>query len=253
MNLSELDAWCRSFLEIEAFKKIDDSLNGVQVGRGDGPVTRVAFAVDACAETLRRAAEEKAQVLFVHHGLFWGFPVRIEGVLLARIRALLDRDMALYACHLPLDAHPEYGNNAVLARMLGLSGVKPFGIHRGVSLGFQGALDPPISLEDAVRRILPDGSRPRSILPFGPGGIRSAAVVSGGAPFEVLQAVEQGLDLYVTGEPSHSVYHAAQEAGINFVAAGHYATEVWGVRAVAEKLARETGLETVFVEVPTGL
>lgn len=253
MNLSELDAWCRSFLEIEPFRKIDDSLNGVQVGRSAGPVTRVAFSVDACAETIRRAAEEEAQVLFVHHGLFWGSPARIEGALLERVRALVDRDMALYACHLPLDAHPEYGNNAVLARMLGLSEVKPFGVYKGVTLGFQGSLDPPLTLEEAVRRILPDGSKPRTVLPFGPGGIRSAAVVSGGAPHELFEAVEEGLDLYVTGEPSHSVYHAAQEAGINFLAAGHYATEVWGVRAVAEKLARETGVETVFVEVPTGL
>ena len=253
MNLSELDAWCRSFLEIEAFRKIDDSLNGIQVGRREGPVTRVAFAVDACAETIRRAAEEKAQVLFVHHGFFWGSPARIQGALLERVRALLDRDMALYACHLPLDAHPEYGNNAVLARMLGLSEVKPFGVYKGIALGFRGSLDPPVSLEEAVRRILPDGSEPRTVLPFGPGGIRSAAVVSGGAPHELVEAVEEGVDLYVTGEPSHSVYHAAQEAGINFVAAGHYATEIWGVRAVAEKLARETGVETVFLEVPTGL
>ncbi len=253
MNLSELDAWCRSFLEIEPFRKIDDSLNGVQVGRSAGPVTRVAFSVDACAETIRRAAEENAQVLFVHHGLFWGSPVRIEGALLERVRTLLDRDIALYACHLPLDAHPEYGNNAVLARMLGLSEVKPFGVYKGIPLGFQGSLDPAVSMEEAVRRILPDGSKPRTVLPFGPGGIRSAAVVSGGAPHELFEAVEEGLDLYVTGEPSHSIYHAAQEAEINFLAAGHYATEVWGVRAVAEKLARETGVETVFLEVPTGL
>lgn len=253
MNLLELDDWCRSFLEIEAFKKIDDSLNGVQVGRKSGPITRAAFAVDACAETIRRAAEEKAQVLFVHHGLFWGSPARIEGPLLERVRGLLDRDMALYACHLPLDAHPEYGNNAVLARMLGLAEIEPFGLYKGIALGFQGTLDPPISLEEAVRRILPDGSKPRAILPFGPGRISGAAVVSGGAPMELFEAAEKRLDLYVTGEPSHSVYHAAQEAGIHFLAAGHYATEVWGVRAVAEKLARETGIETVFVEVPTGL
>lgn len=253
MDLSELDAWCRSFLAIDAFQKIDDSLNGVQVGRSGLPVRRVAFAVDACAETARRAAEEGAQVLFVHHGFFWGAPARVEGVLLDRVRFLLEHDLALYACHLPLDAHPEYGNNAVLARNLGLSDVEPFGVHRGVALGFKGRLDPPITLEEAVRRILPGGDKPRSLLPFGPERIRSAAVVSGGAPFEALQAAREGLDMYVTGEPSHSIYHAVQEAGIHVIAAGHYATEVWGVRAVAEKLARETGVETVFVDVPTGL
>ncbi|HSV56391.1 MAG TPA: Nif3-like dinuclear metal center hexameric protein, partial [Magnetospirillaceae bacterium] len=168
MNLAGLDAWCRSFLDLEAFRSIDASLNGVQVGRSSGLIARVAFAVDACAETLRRAAEEGAQVLFVHHGLLWGSPSRVEGALLERLRALLKQDMALYACHLPLDAHPEYGNNAVLAAMLGLSEIRPFGAHKGVALGFRGVLDPPLTLEEAVRRVLPDGSEPRSLLPFGP-------------------------------------------------------------------------------------
>lgn len=253
MKLDELDAWCRSFLEISAFEKIDDSLNGVQVDRGAEPIQRVAFAVDACAETIRRAAEENAQVLFVHHGLFWGGPARIQGVLAQRIRFLFKRNIALYACHLPLDAHPEYGNNAVLARMLMLSDVEPFGLYHGMKLGFKGRLDPPIRLEEAVRRVLPDGNRPIGLLPFGPDEIRSAAVVSGGAPMEALQAAEEGLDLYVTGEASHSIYHSAQEEGIHVLSAGHYATEVWGVKAVAEKLARETGVETVFIDVPTGL
>ena len=253
MDLDELDIWCRSFLAIEALGKIDDSLNGVQVSRSRSPIVRVAFAVDACAETMRRAVEESAQVLFVHHGLFWGAPARIEGALLERIRFLIEHDLALYACHLPLDAHPEYGNNAVLARMLRLSDVQPFGAYHGVTLGFKGRLDPPIPLEEAVRRVLPQGDRPRSILPFGPEAIRSAAVVSGGAPFEALQAAREGVDLYVTGEPSHSIYHSVQEEKIHVISAGHYATEVWGVRAVAEKLSRETGMETVFIDVPTGL
>ncbi len=253
MDLDELDLWCRSFLEIESFGKLDDSLNGVQVGRSGEPIRRAAFAVDACAETFRRAEEEGAQVLFVHHGLFWGRPARIEGVLMERIRFLLERDIALYACHLPLDAHPEYGNNAVLARMLGLVDIKPFGEYHGVSLGFRGRIEPPISLEEAVRRVLPSGDRPRGVLPFGPDRISTAAVVSGGAPFEALEAAREGLDLYVTGEPSHSTYHAVQEEGLNVISAGHYATEVWGVKAVAEKLAREKGLETVFLDVPTGL
>ena len=161
--------------------------------------------------------------------------------------------MALYACHLPLDAHAELGNNAVLARMLGLSAIEPFGEHRGVKLGFSGILETPIDLAEAVKRVLPDGSPPRSSIPGRGEAIRRVAVVSGGAPFEVLQAIESGMDLYVTGEPSHSVYHAVVEGGINFIAAGHYATEVWGVRAVAERLARETGIRCTFVDLPTGL
>ncbi|MGO8692746.1 MAG: Nif3-like dinuclear metal center hexameric protein [Rectinemataceae bacterium] len=253
MYLRDLDIWFRSLLAIEGFARADDSLNGIQVGRKDGQIDHVAFAVDACAETIRRAAQAGARLLFVHHGFFWGTNLRIEGALLERMRLLLEADMALYACHLPLDAHPELGNNAVLARMLGLSAIEPFGEHRGVRLGFSGTLEAPIDFAEAVKRVLPDGSPPRSTIPGRGGTIRRAAVVSGAAPFEVLQAIESGMDLYVTGEPSHSVYHAVVESGINFIAAGHYATEVWGVRAVAERLARDTGIRCTFVDLPTGL
>ncbi len=253
MKLKDFDAWCRSLLEIDALSGIDDSLNGVQVGRDDSPVERVAFAVDACAESIRRAIAGGAQVLFVHHGLFWGKASRIEGALLERLRLLVEANVALYACHLPLDKHPEVGNNAVLARMLGLSEIEAFGDYHGVKLGYSGRLDPPIGLDEAVRRILPDGSAPRSLIPGGPATIGRAAVVSGGAPFESLQAIAEGIDLYVTGESSHSIYHAVLEGGVNFLAAGHYATEVWGAKAVAERLARETGVQTFFVDLPTGL
>jgi dinuclear metal center YbgI/SA1388 family protein len=252
-DLREFDGWCRSLLEIDAFAGIDDSLNGVQVGRRAAEVQRVAFAVDACAESIRRAIDAHAQLLFVHHGLFWGASARIEGSLLERIRLLVDADLALYACHLPLDKHPEVGNNAVLARMLGLSEVEGFGLYHGQKLGFSGRIEPAIDLEEAVRRVLPDGSRPRCLIPGRSREIKRAAVVSGGAPFEALQAIAAGIDLYVTGEPSHSVYHAILEGGINFIAAGHYATEVWGVKAVAERLARETGVQTLFIDLPTGL
>jgi len=252
-DLREFDDWCRSLLEIEALAGIDDSLNGIQVGRSETPIDRVAFAVDACAQSIRRAIDSKAQVLFVHHGLFWGKGARLEGSLLERVRLLVDSDLALYACHLPLDKHPQVGNNAVLARMLGLSELEGFGDYHGLKLGFQGKLEPSIGIEEAVRRILPDGSAPRCVIPAGEREIRRAAVVSGGAPFESLQAIAAGLDLYVTGEPSHSVYHAILEGGIAFLAAGHYATEIWGVKAVAERLARETGVQTLFIDLPTGL
>ncbi|MEI6876323.1 MAG: Nif3-like dinuclear metal center hexameric protein, partial [Spirochaetota bacterium] len=113
MKLSDFDAWARTLLDIDSLAGVDDSLNGVQVGRSDGDIERVAFAVDASFETIRRAAELGAQLLFVHHGLFWGKPLRVEGFLRDRIKLLLDSDIALYACHLPLDRHPEVGNNAV--------------------------------------------------------------------------------------------------------------------------------------------
>jgi dinuclear metal center YbgI/SA1388 family protein len=253
MDIAEFDQWSRSFLEIEALKDIDDSLNGIQVGRSAKPIKKVAFAVDACVESIRRAAEAQADVLFVHHGLFWGEPLRIEGSLLERIRLLLASDIALYACHLPLDKHPQVGNNAVLADLLGLRDRTPFGVYHGVSIGFAGVLPVAISLKEALRRILPDHSEPRSVIAAGKDIIASVAIVSGGAPFEALQTFGKNIDLYITGEPSHSIYHHIIENKMNFVAAGHYATEIWGVRAVAKKLSDETGLETVFIDIPTGL
>jgi putative NIF3 family GTP cyclohydrolase 1 type 2 len=129
----------------------------------------------------------------------------------------------------------------------------PFGEYHGVPLGFRGVLEAPLSIDEAVRRVLPDGGPACHVIPAGPTLSRSAAVVSGGAAREVAQAIEAGAELYVTGESSHSVYHLAMESRINMIAAGHYATETWGVKAVAEAAARELGLETFFIDLPTGL
>lgn len=253
MDVCAFDQWCRSFLEIDALTKVDKSLNGVQVGRSGGEIEVAAFAVDACAETIRRAAAAGAQLLFVHHGLFWNAGERIEGPLLERIRLLLESNMALYACHLPLDKHPEVGNNAVLARMLGLGNLRPFGLYHGVRIGFAGTFDPPISLDEAVRRVLPDGSSPLSLIPGRREVVRSAAVVSGGAGDNAFDAIAEGLDLFVTGESSHEAYHAVIESGLGYIGAGHYATETWGVKAVAERLSRELAVRTIFIDAPTGL
>jgi dinuclear metal center YbgI/SA1388 family protein len=253
MDLPSLDRYFRSFLEIDGLAKVDDSLNGVQVGRSGGPIELVAFAVDACAESIRRAREAGAQALFVHHGLFWGRPARIEGPLLERIRLLLDSDMALYACHLPLDKHPEVGNNAVLARAIGLTELEPFGEHRGIAIGVRGRLIPPLALDEVLRRALPDGSRPLTLLPPPRAEVETVAVISGGAAMEALQALGAGIDLFVTGESSHAIYHTALEGALGFLAAGHYATETWGVRALAERLPRETGIKSLFLDLPTGL
>jgi len=253
MDIDGFDRWASALLDIPRFAKLDDSLNGIQVGRSAGPVAKVALAVDANAESVRRARAAGAQALFVHHGLFWGKPAPLKGALRGRVSELLSADMALYACHLPLDAHPEVGNNAVLARMLGLRDIEPFGEYHGVKIGFKGRIDPAISVDEALARVLPAGDAPRSLLPFGPRMVTRAAVVSGGAAFEALQAIAEGVELYVTGEPSHSIYHEVMESGINVIAAGHYATEVHGVKAVAERAARELGIQTVFIEYPTGL
>lgn len=248
-----LDAFFKSFLEIENFAKADDSLNGIQVDNDGAAVRKIAFAVDAAMETFEQAAAMNAGLLFVHHGLFWGAPSRIAGNLRRRIKFLLDHNICLYAAHLPLDQHPKLGNNACLAELLGLENIEPFGLYHGRKIGYKGTLPAPVTVEEAVKKIDFMGRPPLGIYPFGKKENKIAAVVSGGAASNVREAIEEGADLYITGESSHNVYHECLEGKINMIAGGHYSTEVWGLRSVMRHCAAELGIETEFIDVPTGL
>lgn len=253
MHIRELDLYFRSFLRIDDLVKIDSSLNGIQVGREKGEVRRIAFAVDACIETFRLASGWGADILLVHHGLFWGRDLRVAGAHRTRLKHLLDNDLALYAVHLPLDLHPEIGNNAGMAATLGLENLEPFGTCKGVDIGVKGRFPHPVGIEEVGRKLF--GSAPKSVdlLPFGKPLVETVGIVSGGGAGETAQAVEQGLDVYITGEAAHAVYHSSQEEGINVIFAGHYRTETWGVRLLSDKTRNETELETCFFDVPTGL
>jgi dinuclear metal center YbgI/SA1388 family protein len=253
MTTAKLDAYFRSLLDIEGFASLDTSLNGLQVDNDGAEIASVAFAVDATLETFRQAADAGAGLLFVHHGLFWGAPLRVAGSHRERLRFLLDHNLALYACHLPLDQHPVLGNNAGLAELLGMGTPEPFGEYHGRKIGFKGTLDQPLAIEEAVRRIAFKDRPPLGVYPFGRRENRSCAVVSGGAAEQALQAIEEGLDLYVTGEASHYIYHQALEGHLNMIAGGHYSTEVWGVRRVMEHCAASLNLKTEFIDAPTGL
>jgi dinuclear metal center YbgI/SA1388 family protein len=232
MNSRKLDAFFRSTLDIEGFSSIDVSLNGLQVDNDGGEIRKIAFAVDANLETFTRAAAGGAGLLFVHQGLFWGSPERISGSLRRRLQFLLSHNLALYAVHLPLDQHPTLGNNAALAELLGIENPEPFGLYHGRKIGYKGQLKTPLTMDGAVKSISFQGNKPLGVYPFGPPEIRSCAVVSGGAAEEALQAIDEGLDLYVTGEINHTIYQQIQENKLNMIAGGHYATEVWGVRKV---------------------
>jgi dinuclear metal center YbgI/SA1388 family protein len=253
VKTKQLDAFFRGILNIDEFAGADSSLNGLQVDNGGGDVLKIVFAVDACLETFKRAAAAGAGMLFVHHGLFWGKPLRIEGILRRRLDFLLKHDIALYAVHLPLDQHGEAGNNAALAALLGIEDREPFGLYRGKKIGYKGRLREPLTTGEAAERISFNGAPPLAVHPFGRTENKTCAAVSGGAAMEAEQAVEEGVDLYVTGESSHSVYHTALEGGLNMIAGGHYATEVWGVRKMMEICNEKLGLETEFIDVPTGL
>ena len=257
MTLAEFDAYISDYLQIAAFAN-DPSQNGVQVanwlgGDGRGAVAKIAFAVDACFETIRRAAVVKADVLFVHHGLFWGCCEPLTGTLYRRVKELIAANMALYACHLPLDAHPESGNNYGLAHKLGLHETAPFGEWKGHTIGIVGTLPSPLAAHEIIQALFPGNTENCVILPFGKERLSRVAVVSGGGAEETEQAVKAGADVFLTGEIGHTEYHLAQESGITVIAAGHYRTETIGVQLMRQKIERETGIETVFIDVPTGL
>ena len=241
MTLNELDSYFKTLLKIEDFTN-DVSVNGIQI-QNSSPDTKqikkVCFAVDACEQTALKAAELGADVLFVHHGLFWPHGEVLTGAAYKRVSAFVKNDLALYACHIPLDANNPYGNNYGLAARIGLEDVTPFASWRGMILGVKGKLK--------------DGEKPLKILPFGKERISTVGIVSGGAAEDVEQAIELGLDAFITGEIEHQLYHYIKESGINFLALGHYNTETVGVSLLAEKLAKDTGIETRFIDFPTGL
>ena len=249
----KLDIFLREKLDIEGFGAADNSLNGLQVDNDGAEINKIAFAVDASLEAFRRAKEAGAGMIFVHHGIFWGVPQSLEGGLRERIKFLLDHNIALYGVHLPLDQHPSLGNNAVLAELLGMENLEPFGLHGGKKIGFKGSLAKPLTIDDAISRISYMGRPPVGVFRFGKEVNDSAAVVSGGAAMDALQAISQGVDLFITGESSHSVYHHALERGLNIIAGGHYSTEVWGVRRIMELCGKELNIETEFIDLPTGL
>ncbi|MFA5206157.1 MAG: Nif3-like dinuclear metal center hexameric protein [Lentisphaeria bacterium] len=234
----------------------DRSNNGLQVA-GGARLRRAAFAVDASAALFERAAADGVGFLFVHHGLSWnGGWQRLTGLAGRRVALLMKNDLSLYASHLPLDAHPEVGNNAGLAQDLGLAGLAPFFEYRGAPIGWRGTLPRPLSpaaLAARVRDLLGAGEGRL----FNGGGIRTVrrvAVVSGGAADAVETAALAGCDALVTGEVGHSHYHEALESGVAVIAAGHYATETVGPRRVLDAVAAAfPGLDCRFYDLPTGL
>jgi dinuclear metal center YbgI/SA1388 family protein len=250
MNRNEVVAYLDDYLQIKTIE--DRSNNGLQV-EGADEVTRVAFAVDAGLAAFMGAQTAGAQMLIVHHGLFWSEPVLITGIHRRRLGHLFDSDLSLYAAHLPLDFHDEVGNNATLARWLGLEDVAPFGNYNGRSAGVTGRLPQAVPLEQFTAQVEEAlGEAVVRIWPFGPPLVQRVSIASGGGSFLSAQVAKMGTDVFLTGEMNHNVYHMVRELGLNVIYGGHYATETAGLKALAEHLAARFGLETVFVDLPTG-
>ena len=226
----------------------DASNNGLQV-ENSGQVRKICCGVDASLAFFKAARERGADLAVCHHGISWGDSLkRITDLNYGRVGYLLRHDMALYGCHLPLDAHPRYGNNAQICKTLGLVERMRFGLYRGKKIGYGGRLPKAMRYETfkaLVRKKIASDIRS---MDFGRRTIRTVAVVSGGAAGETAEAGREGFDVYLSGEPALEAYSLAQEYGINVVFSGHYATEVFGVRALATLLGRRFKVETEFVD-----
>lgn len=251
MRLDELTRYLDDYLRLsDEVADPPEALNGLQFGNR-GEVTRIGAAVDACAATIWMAAAQHADLLLVHHGLFWRGPAPLIGPAYARVAALIEGGVAVYAAHLPLDRHPDVGNNAVLARLLGLEVRGEFGSYHGAPIGVWGVLD--VHRDELAAKLAAVlGAGPR-VLPFGPERVRRLGIVTGAGGSLIPQAAAAGLDAYVTGEGQHWTFFDAEELGLNVFYAGHYATETVGVKALAEHLSRKFSLPWVFLDHPTGL
>ena len=254
MELTEFATRLDERLDVEDLDGLDYAVNGLQVGSEDGTVERAAFAVDGVALTFEEAVEWGADVLVVHHGISWGGIDRVTGKEYERLGTLLRNDLALYAVHLPLDAHRELGNAAGVAEFLDLDVVDGFGREGPATVGIRARAGEPqgvAEMRDRLADLPNDGVR---VLDFGPDRIEDVAIITGSGTDWLDEAREEGVDALVTGEGKQPAYHEAREAGVNVFLAGHYATETFGVQSLREVVEGwGEGIETTYVEHPTGL
>lgn len=244
---SELVAYCNNLLESNAFQ--DYCPNGLQV-EGRGEIKRVVTGVTASQALIEAAIAEKTDLLLVHHGYFWrGEAAPITGLKQRRIRALLEHDINLVAYHLPLDAHAKYGNNVQLAELLGwhiTGGLEP---HNPRSIGLQGELEEEVTGEELAQQLHTGLGREPMFISGHDRPVKRIAWCTGGAQGYIEKAVALGVDAFITGEVSEQTYHIARECGIHFYAAGHHATERYGVKALGEHLVERFAIEHRFIDI----
>jgi dinuclear metal center YbgI/SA1388 family protein len=243
-KVADILSWADELLETGRFE--DYGPNGLQVP-GPDEIETVVTGVSANLELLERARDAGAGLVLVHHGLFWaGAPLALTRPLAVRLRTLLEAGMGLAAYHLPLDAHPEIGNNALIADGLGCDAREPFA-EVGVAGRFSGDGVPASELFERVGTLT---EREPLVFDAGPERVRTIGIVSGGAAGALDDAVAAGLDAFLTGEPKEQVMGTAREAGVHFIGAGHYATETFGIRRLGELAAERFGLRHEFIDVP---
>ncbi|MCX8042758.1 MAG: Nif3-like dinuclear metal center hexameric protein [Desulfobacterota bacterium] len=250
MELKQLVGYLDSYLQISSFQ--DDAANGLQVENSE-LVEKIGVAVDACHEAILKAAEERCSMLIVHHGLFWGRQELIVDHIFQRVRSLIMADIALYAAHLPLDAHPVVGHNVIIANRIGIIDRQSCANYHGTMIGVMGRLPQAMNLKDAAEVVTNAIGACRDLIAFGSEMIRTVAIVAGSATdaglFKELKKL--GIDLLITGEARHGAYHLAQEFGLNIFYGGHYRTEAIGMQALAQHLQDTFSLPAVFIDAPS--
>lgn len=251
-TLIELVRYLDEYLRIGEIPDSANALNGLEVENASGKISRVVAAVDACQASIDHAASLGTDtLLLVHHGLFWDGNLPVTGRRYRRLKALLDGGVALYAAHIPLDVHPECGNNVVLARGLGIPVESWWGEHRGVAIGVAGSLaENREALRARVESLL---DAPARLIPGGPERSSRVGVITGAGGSAIGEARAEGIDTFITGEGAHHTFFDATEFGVNVIYAGHYATETVGVRALAEHLSARFGLPWEFHRYDTGM
>jgi dinuclear metal center YbgI/SA1388 family protein len=249
-SLAAIVSHCDKILRTRAIGDYDGAANGLQV-ENSGAVTRIAATVDASLATVKLAVAAKADLLIVHHGLFWSPSHPWTGKKFELLQLLVENNLAVYSSHLPLDAHPKLGNNAQLCAALGLKNLKPFFASHGQPIGFKSQMA--ISRNALAEKIArATGVKPKMI-PGGKAICKNIGVVTGGAGGELKQAAAEGVDTFITGEGPHWTFALAEELGLNVIYGGHYATETFGVKALAAELSKKFGVPWKFLDHPTGL
>ncbi|MEM8859837.1 MAG: Nif3-like dinuclear metal center hexameric protein [Chloroflexota bacterium] len=248
MNLHKLVDYLDEYLRISEIS--DYGPQGLQVESDNLEIKKIALAVDSAPVVIQAAADWGADMLLVHHGIYWGGPQKIAGPFGQRVRAFINSGISLYGAHLPLDAHTEVGNNAVLAKMFGLEGIIWWGSAKGTPIGVCGDVQP-ILLKDLETKINEKLGTTSRVLADGPNTVKRVAIVSGGGAGMVEEAAGLGADTFITGETSHSNYWLASDFGINVIFGGHYATETVGVKALGAHLVDKFEIETQFFDFPT--
>jgi len=249
-SLADISDFIDAVLDIDNVADWSNALNGLQLANA-GSVTSLAAAVDAGEPTLQKAVDAGADLLLVHHGLFWSGLQPLTGPAFRKTALAIRSNLAVYSAHLPLDVHPEFGNNALLAKAIGMAPAEPFFFEKGRFIGLRAPLA--IPLPDLVSRVEVAVAGPAKLFRAGPEITKSIGVVTGGAGAEIYKAAAEGVDTFITGEGPHWAAIAAEELGVNLILAGHYATETFGVKALAARVSAEFGLPWQFIDHPTGL